>query len=118
MPMSDLLTYFQGQQERMVDLLIELIGYETFTTDKAHTDKLGAVMEARFRDLGASSVTRLPQTEVGDFLLAKWNEKAPGKPIMFLIHIDTVWPIGTLAERPVRIEDDGRLYGPGAVDMK
>ncbi|HRF96702.1 MAG TPA: M20/M25/M40 family metallo-hydrolase, partial [Aggregatilineales bacterium] len=61
---------------------------------------------------------RIPQAKVGDFLLAKWNETAPGKPIMFLIHIDTVWGIGTLAERPVRIDDDGKLFGPGAIDMK
>lgn len=31
--------------------------------------------------------------------------------------MDTVWDIGTLQERPVRIED-GKLFGPGAVDMK
>jgi glutamate carboxypeptidase len=81
-------------------------------------DQLGNHMEAQFKALNASSVTRLPQTEVGDFLLAKWHENASGTPILFLIHIDTVWPTGTLAERPVRIEADGRLYGPGAVDMK
>ncbi len=61
---------------------------------------------------------RIPQTEVGDFLLAKWNENAPGTPIMFLIHIDTVWPLGTLAERPPAVKEDGQLHGPGAIDMK
>ncbi|NDJ60753.1 MAG: M20 family metallopeptidase, partial [Chloroflexi bacterium] len=116
--MSDLLPYFQNQQQQMIDLLTTLVNYETPTRQKAAVDQLGAFMETQFRDLGASSVTRIPQTEVGDFLLAKWNEHAPGQPIMFLIHIDTVWPLGTLAERPVRIEDDGRLYGPGAIDMK
>ena len=116
--MSDLLTYFQGQQQAMVDLLTTLCNFETPTRGKEHVDKMGAFMEAQFRDLGASSVTRIPQTEVGDMLLAKWNETAPGKPIMFLIHIDTVWPMGTLAERPVTIKDDGKLYGPGAIDMK
>jgi len=54
---------------------------------------------------------------VGDFLLAKWNEDADGKPILFLVHIDTVHPIGTLAEFPVR-QEDGKYYGPGAFDMK
>ena len=116
--MSDLLTYFQGQQQAMVDLLTTLCNFETPTRGKEHVDKMGAFMEAQFRDLGASSVTRIPQTEVGDMLLAKWNETAPGQPIMFLIHIDTVWPLGTLAERPVTIKDDGKLYGPGAIDMK
>src|SRR5690606_2388933 len=60
----------------------------------------------------------IPVAEVGDMRLAKWNENAPGLPILFLIDIDTVWPIGTLAARPVRIDDEGRLFGPGAIDMK
>ncbi|HRL13698.1 MAG TPA: M20 family metallopeptidase [Aggregatilineales bacterium] len=116
--MSEFLTHFQSRKQAMVDLLTELINYETPTGNKAHVDKLGAFVEAQFRALGASSVTTLPQTDAGDFKLAKWNENAPGKPIMFLIHIDTVWPLGTLAERPVTIDADGRLFGPGAVDMK
>jgi glutamate carboxypeptidase len=115
--MSELLTYFKSQQEKMVDFLKTLVNYETFTQEKAYVDKLGAFIEAQFRELGAS-VTRYPQEKVGDFLLAKWNEGAPGKPILFLIHIDTVWPIGTLAERPPTIDADGKLFGPGAVDMK
>ena len=115
--MSELLTYFQGQKQAMVDFLTTLVEYETPTTDKTYVDKLGAFMENEFRSLGAA-VTRLPQAKVGDFLLAKWNENAPGKPIMFLIHIDTVWPAGTLAERPVRIDEEGKLFGPGAIDMK
>jgi glutamate carboxypeptidase len=116
--MSDLLQYFQAQKQPMVDLLTTLVHYETPTTDKAHVDAMGAFMEQQFHDLGASSVTRYPQEKVGDLLLAKWNETAAGKPILFLIHIDTVWPLGTLAERPVRIDDEGRLFGPGAIDMK
>jgi glutamate carboxypeptidase len=116
--MSELLHYFQSQKQAMTDLLTELVNYETPTLDKVAVDKMGAYMQAQFTSLGASSVTRIPQATVGDFLLAKWNETAPGKPIMFLIHIDTVWGIGTLAERPVRIDDDGKLFGPGAIDMK
>lgn len=116
--MSELLNHLQGRKQAMVDTLTTLINYETPTRDKTYVDKLGAFMESQFMALGASSVKTLAQTEVGDFKLAKWNEDAPGKPIMFLIHIDTVWPLGTLAERPVTIDADGRLFGPGAVDMK
>jgi glutamate carboxypeptidase len=116
--MSDLLTYFQGQKQAMVDFLTTLVNYETPTTDKNYVDQLSAFMENEFRSLGATSVTRFPQEKVGDMLLAKWNEAAAGKPILFLIHIDTVWPAGTLAERPVRIDEEGKLFGPGAIDMK
>jgi glutamate carboxypeptidase len=32
-------------------------------------------------------------------------------------HLDTVWPLGTLKTMPCRLSD-GRLWGPGALDMK
>ncbi|MBX6362767.1 MAG: M20 family metallopeptidase [Gemmatimonadetes bacterium] len=38
-------------------------------------------------------------------------------PILILGHLDTVWPVGTLADRPFRIVD-GRAEGPGIFDMK
>lgn len=116
--MNDFSAYFEAQKQAMVDLLTEMVNFETPTTDKAAVDVMGAYMRRQFESLGASSITAIPQTEVGDFLLAKWNEGAPGKPIMFLIHIDTVWPLGTLAERPVTIDAEGKLFGPGAIDMK
>lgn len=38
-------------------------------------------------------------------------------PLMLLGHLDTVWPMGTLAKMPFRI-GDGRVWGPGTLDMK
>lgn len=116
--MTDLVSYFTDQRETMVNLLTTLVNFETPTTSKPDVDKLGAFMYEQFQALKAGSIQRFPQEKVGDFLLAKWNENAPGKPIMFLIHIDTVWPLGTLTERPPRIDEQGRLFGPGAIDMK
>ncbi len=37
--------------------------------------------------------------------------------LLIVGHFDTVWPVGTLAARPFRV-DDGRAYGPGTFDMK
>jgi glutamate carboxypeptidase len=37
--------------------------------------------------------------------------------VLALGHLDTVWPIGTLAQIPFR-QQDGRLWGPGVLDMK
>jgi glutamate carboxypeptidase len=43
--------------------------------------------------------------------------KKPGKQLLVLGHSDTVWPLGTLKTMPWR-EADGRLWGPGVLDMK
>jgi len=37
--------------------------------------------------------------------------------ILLVGHLDTVFPIGTVSERPFTIKD-GKAYGPGVVDMK
>src|SRR5882757_9786651 len=39
------------------------------------------------------------------------------KPVLLLGHLDTVWPLGTLAKMPWR-EEDGSFWGPGVLDMK
>lgn len=39
------------------------------------------------------------------------------KKIMFIGHADTVFPVGTVAKRPFKIEGD-KVYGPGVADMK
>lgn len=38
-------------------------------------------------------------------------------PVLLLGHADTVWPLGTLAERPFTVAE-GRVTGPGVFDMK
>ena len=40
-----------------------------------------------------------------------------GAPLLLSGHTDTVWPEGTLAEMPFRVEG-GTAFGPGAYDMK
>jgi glutamate carboxypeptidase len=46
----------------------------------------------------------------------RWRFGA-GERVLLLGHHDTVWPLGSLAEHPFRVED-GRAYGPGCFDMK
>ena len=101
----------------MLELLTEMVKRESFTRDKRGVDNLVDFMEGQVKRANADSVQRIPQAEVGDFLLARWNANLPGKPYLFLIHIDTVHAIGSLATIPIRREN-GLYYGPGALDMK
>jgi glutamate carboxypeptidase len=40
-----------------------------------------------------------------------------GEGVLVLCHYDTVWPLGSVAERPFRIEDEF-AHGPGVFDMR
>ncbi len=115
--MAELLQLFRSRQNEMLDFLTAMVERESITRDKAKVDRLVDFMDGKLNSLGADSVERIPQVEVGDFLQATWNQAAPGKPFLFLVHIDTVHPIGSLEAMPIKIEG-GRYYGPGALDMK
>jgi glutamate carboxypeptidase len=98
-------------------LLKRLVEIESPSTDKAAVDRCSSFVETTFRKLGLT-LQRMPTPSAGDQLYADWpgRDTQAGR-ILLLIHLDTVWPTGTLARMPIR-EEGGRLYGPGAYDMK
>lgn len=113
---TDLRAYFTEHVNEMVALLREFVMLESPTSDKAAVDRMGARVAEELDHLGAQ-LTMHPRTEVGDIVEARWNTEAPGRPLLFVCHMDTVHPIGSIGANPLRIEE-GRLYGPGSYDMK
>ncbi len=113
---SEYTQFFDQRVPQMVERLERLVLFESPTTSKPHVDALGAYIDGWCRDLGAD-MTVYPRDEVGDLRLAVWNKDAPGKPILMIAHMDTVWPVGTLETMPLRREGD-LLFGPGVLDMK
>jgi len=114
---TNLIEYFAARQGEIVALLRQLVELESPSGDKAALDRLGAFIAAQLRDVGAS-VEVAPQTSAGDHLVATFGDGAKrASPILTMCHIDTVWPVGTLATLPWR-EEDGKLRGPGVYDMK
>jgi len=103
-----------ARQAAMVAHLTQLVEMESPSDHKPALDRLAAVLAEQAAAVGARTEV-LHQTVAGDFVRARWGNGAGG--VLLLCHMDTVWDLGTLAERPVRVED-GRLYGPGAFDMK
>ncbi len=53
----------------------------------------------------------------GKHVICEFRGGKPGGRILVLAHGDTVWPNGTLKTMPFR-EADGRLWGPGVLDIK
>ena len=62
------------------------------------------------------TVQRYPGGDLGDCLAATWRGRGEAR-ILVIAHLDTVYPDGTAAARPLRIEGD-RAIGPGACDLK
>jgi len=70
---------------------------------------LGAQVERR-----ADPENRYGDTVIGTFA----GGPGAGPRILLIGHMDTVFPDGTVAERPFRIDDANIAHGPGVSDMK
>src|SRR4051812_5564160 len=97
----------------MVALLRDLIEIESPSTDAAAVAAFAERVAGELRALELE-VELLPMSKGGPVLRAR--REGPS-PLMLLGHLDTVWPVGTLAARPLRIDGD-LLFGPGGYDMK
>ena len=109
-----LFDYLSAHQDDMVADLTQLVEQESPSDHKPALDRLAAVLAEHASAAGAQA-EMLRQAAAGDIVRARWGSGDGG--VLLLCHMDTVWDLGTLAKRPVRVED-GRLYGPGVFDMK
>lgn len=109
------MTLSDALRDRYLEIVRALVLCESPTHAKAAADGLADYLERTLLALGWQ-VTRLPQAEVGDQLVARQGPDS-GPATLLLCHYDTVWPLGTLAQMPYRQEGD-RLFGPGIFDMK
>ncbi len=102
----------------LVEGIIDWVEMETPSERPDMIDLLLDHVAAQFTGL-AVAVRRIPGRDGcgGQLVLSYAPPGVTGKSALLLGHIDTVWATGTLAERPVRREDD-RIYGPGIFDMK
>lgn len=116
--MTRLLRFLQRREREMVRLLGKFVRCESPSSEKAAVDRMARMVAAEWKRRGAR-VRLLTQARHGDHVCAEIvpsTRRAAGQ-ILILGHLDTVYPLGTLAEMPFRIEG-GRARGPGTFDMK
>ena len=120
-----LLKDVKNQQKTMLERLEALVSIESPSEDKVAVDRAGRLVAGWFKDEGGR-IRWHKQKKFGDLLEARFASMGgkthskttqSNKPILLLGHLDTVWPMGTLAKMPFRIAK-GRAYGPGVYDMK
>ena len=118
--MSQLLNYLKAHREAMTEVFEELVMLESPSHEREAVNRVADCLARAFGERGAS-VERIPQAAFGDHLRVTWGDGP--RQILLLGHMDTVWPLGEIEERPfelVRGDDTGFLKatGPGTFDMK
>ena len=119
---QNLLAHLRAGQEEMTALLRDLVRLESPSHDPAAQEPVFARLAAELEAAGMRTRRlpgrRLPGGKTGGQLWAVRSDRRRGNGAQLLIgHCDTVWPLGTVERMPVEIRD-GRLFGPGAYDMK
>ena len=97
----------------MVDLLSRLVNSES---PSASPDLVRSCLEV-LAGAGTELLGSAPEWLEGDgrhHLL--WRSNAPVR-VLILMHLDTVWPVGTVDRWPFRV-DGATATGPGVFDMK
>jgi glutamate carboxypeptidase len=99
------------------DTLRELVQQESPSEDREAVNAAVDLVELWSRNMGGRA-KRHRQRQFGDVLELRFGPtRSPRKPVLLLGHLDTVWPLGTLKTMPWR-NAEGRLWGPGVLDMK
>lgn len=116
--MKRLLRGLRPRTRAMVQLLGKFVCCESPSHQKAAVDRMGKLVANEWRRRGAK-VRILRQATSGNHVQAEiwFGQGRPKGQIMVLGHLDTVYPIGTLAAVPFRVRG-GRAFGPGTFDMK
>ena len=116
-PMRALLAGARRKQSALVELAQKLVRAESPSNDKAAVDACGELVADHARALGGR-VKPHRHKVFGDVIEMRFGPRSGGaERVLLLGHIDTVWPVGTLKSMPCRMSD-GRLWGPGTLDMK
>jgi glutamate carboxypeptidase len=98
-------------------LLQQLVQIDSGTSDLAGLAAMGAILRTELEGLGAKVESVEATTPgVGDNVLATLTGTGKGR-ILLIAHMDTVFPHGTVAQRPYKVVGDHGI-GPGAGDDK
>jgi glutamate carboxypeptidase len=115
--MDNILSYVQARQSEIVALIRRMVECESPSDDAAAVNRFVELIAAEVA--AEAKVKTYPGGKFGKHCVCEFT--LPGRPksgqILALGHSDTVWPIGTLRSMPFR-EAEGRLWGPGVLDMK
>jgi glutamate carboxypeptidase len=116
---ADLLGWLDLQYQPMVALLGKLVDTDSGSYDVDGVARAGRIIRDHLeaRGVPCEEVTQADGSFSVKATVRPPDGIADNAHVLLLGHRDTVFPKGTAAERPFRVEG-ARAYGPGVADMK
>ncbi len=105
--------------DNMLNFLKSIVTLESGSRDTEDVNQLGDYLIDTCRTMGAEITRIASPAGTGDPFACTFNCAADSdtKRILMVCHRDTVFPHGTIQERPFT-EDETQVYGPGVADQK
>ncbi|MGT2456313.1 M20 family metallopeptidase [Cupriavidus basilensis] len=113
---GEVIDWLGSQQAEMQALLQRIVDIDSGSRQEAGVTAVAEVLRGHLQAAGIA-VTLHAVPGYGVCLDALVPGAGDGAPILLMGHMDTVFPAGTAARRPFRVEN-GLAYGPGVADMK
>ena len=110
------LDMLRGWRAEFVDFIDALVAAESPSTVPEAQDEVRAHLGHALASVGLQ-VRHVAGERTGGHLLAAPPGADSGPRQLLIGHMDTVWPLGTLRQMPISIEE-GVFKGPGVFDMK
>jgi len=111
------LDYVLDQQHAFTALTRDLVEAESPSTQPDIHDEVRRILRLALASVGYES-RETGSPDQPRHVFARPAERRRGSPLQLVVgHFDTVWPVGTLDERPFRV-DGNVIHGPGSFDMK
>jgi glutamate carboxypeptidase len=107
--------FLEASRTAMLADLAALVNVDCGTHNKSGVDRVGEWIGERCTAWDWN-VERIRLAEAGDCWLARIRGDGTGR-LLLMGHLDTVYPDGTAAARPMRFEGS-KILGPGVCDMK
>ncbi len=115
--MHPYLRYATEKQSNIVSLIREMVECESPSDSPGEVNRFVDLVIERTRDIAEAKT--IDAERFGKHLRLEFKVGGAKKEgqLLGVGHSDTVWPSGTLKSMPYR-EAEGRLWGPGVLDMK
>jgi len=109
--------YISKRHDQFLDDFKTIVNIDSSSDYKPGIEKVARFFEQRFTRIGLDTQVLFKGKDKVPCLYAASKNTDKPFDIMFLGHMDTVFPFGEVQKRPFSVQDN-RAFGPGVCDMK